>query len=249
MVQPVENSKALRILLIDDELSFCEAVEDILRLESVDLYTLQDPSQAVSHAQTFKPHLILLDVYFGSITGLSVLKQLKNTDDLKAIPVIMLTSSSQKEHIESSQALGAVDYLVKPFRVPYFYQKLNQYLPHPLTLESLPPSAVTPLYLIEPDPSLRQFLMTLLTHEGYRVRSTDQFDSARALKTPPTAALFNPHQTHGKAYAEYCTTHDITQIHYTFDLTVLPIPDNTLKVFLNEVKQSYQPNTQSPCQK
>lgn len=249
MVQPLESQEALRILLIDDELSFCRAVEDILRHDSVELQTLQDPSQAISHAHAFHPHLILLDVYFSNITGLSILAQLKSTDDLKSIPVIMLTSSSQKEHIESSQSLGAVDYLVKPFRVPYFYKKLNQYLPFPIALESHASPVSSSLYLLEPEPSLRQFLMTLLEHQGYLVKSISQREIPRILVPPHPIVLFNPHREQGEAHAAYCKAHQITQIHYSFDLATLPIPETTLKAFLNAVKQAYQHHRPPPCQK
>lgn len=249
MVQPLENQEALRILLIDDELSFCQAVEDILRNESVELHTLQDPSQAISRARAFQPQLILLDVYFSNTTGLSILDQLKNTDDLNTIPVIMLTSSSQKEHIESSRALGAVDYLVKPFRVPYFYQKLNQYLPRPIALENRSSPVLPSLYLLEPDLSLRQFLLTLLGHQGYRIKSISQLETTRTLKTSLPIVLFNPHRAQGQDHASYCTAHQIEQIHYAFDLTRLPVPEATLTAFLNTVKQIYHRHSPPPCQK
>lgn len=240
MVQSSENTETFRILLIDDEPTFCQAVEDILRTSPVALQTLHDPLKTIAYAERILPHLILLDVYFLNTTGLEVLAQLKQHPKLQHIPVIMLTSSSQKEHIESSQALGAVDYLVKPFRIAYFQGKLNKHLPNPVFFSDHPPSESPHLNLFEPEHSLRQFLKTLLTNQGYRVHLSESIEAACTMPLHPPIALFNPAQDPEQHYLQYCQNHHIPWVHYTLDLADFPVPDTMLQGFLTAVKQALQ---------
>ena len=60
------------------------------------------------------PSLILLDLKLPRRSGLEVLKWLREQEDLKAIPVIILTSSQQSQDIDRAYELGANSYLVKP---------------------------------------------------------------------------------------------------------------------------------------
>lgn len=60
------------------------------------------------------PSLILLDLKMPGIDGFEVLRQIKNTENLKRIPVIILTSSKEEGDLALSYDIGANSYLVKP---------------------------------------------------------------------------------------------------------------------------------------
>lgn len=60
-----------------------------------------------------EPNIILLDILLPGISGYEVLEQLKADPTLKDIPVLVLSNYGQKEEIEKSISLGAVDHLVK----------------------------------------------------------------------------------------------------------------------------------------
>lgn len=61
-----------------------------------------------------RPVVVLLDIKMPKMTGLEVLKKIKETPDLKTIPVVMLTSSSLERDIVESYNLGVNAYVVKP---------------------------------------------------------------------------------------------------------------------------------------
>jgi CheY-like chemotaxis protein len=61
-----------------------------------------------------RPHLILLDLRLPKVDGLEVLRQLKQRDQLKAIPTVILTTSSAEADMVSAYSNGAGSYLVKP---------------------------------------------------------------------------------------------------------------------------------------
>jgi len=78
----------------------------------------RDGVEAMKKLETEKPELILLDIVMPYMDGIEVLKKIKERDDLKKIPVILLTNLSQKEEINAGLGLGANDYLIKSHFTP-----------------------------------------------------------------------------------------------------------------------------------
>ena len=63
---------------------------------------------------TSKPRLVLLDVKMPRVDGIEVLRQIRHDAQLRAIPVVMLTSSAEERDVLESYRLGANSYIVKP---------------------------------------------------------------------------------------------------------------------------------------
>ncbi len=74
----------------------------------------------------FTPTLILLDVKMPMKNGFEVLEEIKADENLKNIPVIMLTTTSNSEDIEKAMSLGANDYIVKPVKFKDFTSKISK---------------------------------------------------------------------------------------------------------------------------
>ena len=72
------------------------------------------------------PAVVLLDLKMPKVNGLEVLKQIKADPALKAIPVVMLTSSREERDLVSSYRLGANAYVVKPVDFSEFLEALSQ---------------------------------------------------------------------------------------------------------------------------
>lgn len=64
------------------------------------------------------PDLILLDIIMPQMNGLDLLKKINSDENLKKIPVILLTNMSQKEDVDVGLGLGAKDYLIKSHFTP-----------------------------------------------------------------------------------------------------------------------------------
>lgn len=71
------------------------------------------------------PQLILLDINMPRVDGFEVLTRIKNDPDLKAIPVVMLSTSARDEEIARGYELGANAYLTKPISFSEFVAKLE----------------------------------------------------------------------------------------------------------------------------
>ena len=102
----------MRILLAEDSGFMRVAIERLLTKAGHQVATVADGQQAVQIATGNIPELIVLDMMLPKLTGLEVLEALKQNILTKHIPVIVLTSLSQKNEAKLLQA-GAAAYLMK----------------------------------------------------------------------------------------------------------------------------------------
>jgi two-component system response regulator MprA len=103
----------MRILVVDDEPAVRDAVQRALKLESYDVDTASDGSEALRSLAVSSPDLMILDLLMPKIDGLEVCRRLRAAGD--PTPVLMLTArDSVANRVEGLDA-GADDYLVKPF--------------------------------------------------------------------------------------------------------------------------------------
>lgn len=72
------------------------------------------------------PKLILLDLKMPKVSGIQVLEKIKSDPELKAIPVVMLTSSNEGLDIEKCFAMGANSYIVKPVDSDNFFNAVKE---------------------------------------------------------------------------------------------------------------------------
>jgi len=87
-----------------------------------------------------RPKIILLDLKLPKISGLDVLKRIKENSLTKIIPVVMLTSSKEEKDMIESYQLGANSYLVKPVNFEKFTESIKEIGLYWLLLNQLPAS-------------------------------------------------------------------------------------------------------------
>jgi two-component system alkaline phosphatase synthesis response regulator PhoP len=100
------------ILVVDDEQSILDLVTAYLRQEGYEVHTAMDGPSGVHAARVFKPDLVVLDIMLPGMDGLEVLSRIRRESD---VYVIMLTAKSEETDKIIGLAVGADDYLVKPF--------------------------------------------------------------------------------------------------------------------------------------
>lgn len=105
--------KKLKILIIEDTVSFSQMYVSKLESCGFEALVCQDGEKGFSVGCKEKPDLILLDIILPKLDGFAVLRLLKENSQTKNIPVILLTCLSQKSDIEKGLKLGAEDYLIK----------------------------------------------------------------------------------------------------------------------------------------
>ena len=122
------DKKQARILIVDDEKINLQVLSNLLR----DDYTLilaRNGEQALERIFSgAHPDLILLDVVMPGMSGYEVLKNLKENESSRQIPVIFVTALDTPEKEEKGLALGAVDYIRKPFSAPIVQMRVRNHI-------------------------------------------------------------------------------------------------------------------------
>jgi len=130
-----ELSKAL-IIAVDDEPVNLFLLEDIIE-DRYQVLLAESGEACFEHLQSVKPDLILLDINMPGINGFEVCEKLKNTPDLKDIPVIFLTAMMGAEDERRGLQLGAVDYITKPFTESILLARIGTHLKLGVTRKQL----------------------------------------------------------------------------------------------------------------
>lgn len=115
-----------RILVIDDDPDVLEMYEAILTMEAYDVKTLLSPDNLAGAIFDFVPDLIILDIQLGIYNGLEICSKLKANPMTNNIPVLIV--SAHESIYKAKTDYGANDYIVKPFDVPSFLEKIDDYL-------------------------------------------------------------------------------------------------------------------------
>jgi len=102
-----------KILVVEDEEILLAALQEELAQGGYDTQGASDGEDGLKKVKEYNPELILLDLVMPKMDGMSVLKKLKEDNETKNIPVVILTNLSDYERISEALSLGAKDYLVK----------------------------------------------------------------------------------------------------------------------------------------
>ena len=103
------------ILIIEDEEDIRELVRYNLEREKFKVGEAASGEEGLNVAARNKPDLILLDLMLPGKDGMQVCRELKQSDDTRDIPVVMMTAKGEESDIVAGLELGAEDYVVKPF--------------------------------------------------------------------------------------------------------------------------------------
>ena len=107
-----------KILFVEDDEGFFNIFSVPLRMKGYDVVHVADGSAAVEKVVSENPDLVLLDIVLPGMSGLDILKELKEREETKLVKVIMLTNFGSDENISKAMEYGANDYLMKYNIVP-----------------------------------------------------------------------------------------------------------------------------------
>jgi signal transduction histidine kinase len=106
-----------RILVVDDHQRNREICEENLEMEGYRILLAENGKEGLHIARLEGPDLILLDIMMPEMNGYEMLEELKSDEQLKDIPVLMLTAKASTADVVQALNLGANDYLKKPFDI------------------------------------------------------------------------------------------------------------------------------------
>jgi len=114
----------LKLLTVDDELDVCEFIRDFFTQRGYKVFIALNGKDALAVVKKEKPKIVFLDVIMPQMNGLEVLRQIKETEP--GIKVIMVSVADDKETKEKALALGADEFIRKPFSRRYLEEVVIQ---------------------------------------------------------------------------------------------------------------------------
>lgn len=118
----------IKVLVVDDEPNILLSLEFLMQHAGFDVITAEDGESALLRLNDNEPNLILLDISLPGISGFDVLETIRKDPRFTRLPVIMLTAHGREVEREKGLALGADDYITKPFSTQLLVQKVRNLL-------------------------------------------------------------------------------------------------------------------------
>ena len=117
-----------KILIIDDEIHIVELIRFNLETSGYEVDIAYDGLDGYLKIKENAPQLVLLDWMLPNISGIDVLKKIRDDKDLKNTPVIMLTAKNMEADKVEGLVGGADDYITKPFSVKELLARISSVL-------------------------------------------------------------------------------------------------------------------------
>lgn len=119
---------AKKILLVDDSTTILMMEKIILRSDPYVVITATNGEEAVRAAVSEQPDLILLDVVMPKMNGFEACRLIRENEASKHIPIIMVTTRGEAEHVETAWLSGCSDYVMKPINANELLAKVRNIL-------------------------------------------------------------------------------------------------------------------------
>lgn len=117
-----------KVLVVDDEPNIVLSLEFLMQQAGFEVTTAEDGGSALARVAEACPDLILLDISLPDLSGFEVLERLRQTPRGATLPIIMLTAHGREVEREKGLALGADDYITKPFSTQALVEKVKALL-------------------------------------------------------------------------------------------------------------------------
>lgn len=116
------------ILVVDDEPNIVLSLEFLMKREGYRVRTASNGEEAMQAIKESKPDLILLDVMMPRMDGYEVCEAVRKDPGLTSVRIVMLTAKGREVEREKGLALGADDYVTKPFATRDLVEKVREFM-------------------------------------------------------------------------------------------------------------------------
>jgi len=117
-----------RILVVDDEIYIVHILEFTLTMEGYEVITAADGEEALRKIEATRPDLVVVDIMMPKMDGYEVCRRIRQDEETKKLPVILLSAKGRPIDRETGLEVGADDYMVKPFSPRRLLEKIKDLL-------------------------------------------------------------------------------------------------------------------------
>ncbi|HMA08873.1 MAG TPA: response regulator, partial [Ramlibacter sp.] len=116
------------VLIVDDALSVRSTLLQLVQDAGFRAEAARDGLDAIDTLRVFKPDIVLTDLEMPNMNGIELTSHIRGREDLKGLPVIMITSRSQEKHRVAATEAGVDSYITKPYNDGDLLQTIREAL-------------------------------------------------------------------------------------------------------------------------
>lgn len=124
--EPAAGKSILKLLAVDDSQESLKLISDTVKEEGLEVFTTNDPEQAMAMFHRIHPRIVLLDLLMPKINGMQLLEEIIAADP--GVDVILMTAHYSTDSAVEAIQKGASDYLIKPIHIPKLRARIQSLL-------------------------------------------------------------------------------------------------------------------------
>jgi CheY-like chemotaxis protein len=117
------------VLYIEDTSEQRDLLAMFLGLNGYHVEVANDGIEGLAQARKLEPDIILLDLGMPKMDGYQVMEELRADEDLKSIPIVVISAWTAATHLERAKAAGADAFITKPFELTHILETVQKYVP------------------------------------------------------------------------------------------------------------------------
>jgi PleD family two-component response regulator len=127
ILETEDSARKLRILAIDDAPVILKTLSTLLS-DEYKVYGMSNPTMLEKFLHQITPELFLLDYKMPELSGFDCIPIIRSFEEHKNTPIIFLTSLGTPDHVSAALAMGAADFIVKPFQGNILREKIAKHI-------------------------------------------------------------------------------------------------------------------------
>jgi two-component system, cell cycle response regulator DivK len=133
----LDGQRVKKVLIVEDNVLNMKLFNDVLEAQGYQTLQTDDGVEALKIARDHRPDLILMDIQLPHVSGLEVIRWLKEDDELRSIPIIAITAFAMKGDEQKIRSSGCEAYIAKPISVGIFLRTVAEFLSDAPVIASL----------------------------------------------------------------------------------------------------------------
>ncbi|MDF3868689.1 Hpt domain-containing protein [Pseudomonas denitrificans (nom. rej.)] len=125
-VAEIEHQRPTLVMVVDDSVTVRKVTSRLLERNGMNVLTAKDGVDAIAQLQEHKPDIMLLDIEMPRMDGFEVATLVRHDEQLKDLPIIMITSRTGEKHRDRALAIGVNQYLGKPYQESELLENIHK---------------------------------------------------------------------------------------------------------------------------
>ena len=117
-----------KILIVDDDYLITSLMYSLVTMDQHEAIIVNDSTEAIETARSTTPDLITLDLMMPNLSGYDLCQLLRADPKFKETPIIIISAKEDSQSKEKAFALGATEYITKPFDIDTFLKTIQKLL-------------------------------------------------------------------------------------------------------------------------